>query len=34
VNRQFPVDRGLDGLDEKIKDRYKNTPYLKSKMKS
>jgi len=29
VERQFPVDRGLDDLDEEVKARYKNTPHLK-----
>jgi molybdopterin-containing oxidoreductase family iron-sulfur binding subunit len=28
VNRQFPVERGLD-IDEKVLERYKDTPYLK-----
>ena len=31
VNRQFPVDRGLDGMDEEIIERYKDTPYMKKK---
>ena len=29
VNRQFPIDRGFNGLDEDIKKRYENTPYVK-----
>lgn len=28
VDRQFPVDRGFDGLDEEIKKRYDETPYV------
>ncbi len=31
TNRQFPVDRGYDGLDDEIKDRYKDTDYVKNK---
>ena len=31
VNRQFPVDRGYESLDEDIKERYKNTPYAKDR---
>lgn len=31
VNRQFPVDRGYESIDDEIKDRYKNTPYVKNK---
>jgi Fe-S-cluster-containing dehydrogenase component len=34
VNRQFPVESGFKGLDEDIKARYKDTPYVKSKTKS
>jgi Fe-S-cluster-containing dehydrogenase component len=34
VNRQFPVERGYDDLDESLKERYKDTPYVKSKSKS
>jgi molybdopterin-containing oxidoreductase family iron-sulfur binding subunit len=34
VNRQFPLERGLDGLDEEILERYENTPYMKSKEQS
>jgi molybdopterin-containing oxidoreductase family iron-sulfur binding subunit len=34
VNRQFPLERGFDGLDEEIKERYKDTPYAKSKEQS
>ena len=30
VERQFPVDRGFNDLDEKIKNRYKETPYGKT----
>jgi len=30
VDRQFPVERGLDGLDEDIRKNYDNTPYVKS----
>ena len=29
VDRQFPVDRGFNDLDEDVKNRYKNTPYGK-----
>lgn len=29
VDRQFPVDRGFGDLDESVKDRYKETPYVK-----
>ena len=29
VERQFPVDRGFDGLDEEVRARYDNTPYVK-----
>ncbi len=29
VERQFPVDRGFDGLDEEVRSRYDNTPYVK-----
>jgi len=29
VNRMFPVERGMDGLDQNIKDRYKNVENLK-----
>jgi Fe-S-cluster-containing dehydrogenase component len=32
VNRQFPVESGFEGLDEEVKARYKNTPFVKSKM--
>jgi molybdopterin-containing oxidoreductase family iron-sulfur binding subunit len=28
TERQFPVDRGFDGLEEDIKARYDNTPYV------
>lgn len=31
VNRSFPVDRGLDGLDENIRERYDNVEYVKNK---
>lgn len=31
VNRQFPVDRGFDGLDPEVAARYENTPYVKSR---
>ena len=34
VNRQFPIERGYDGLEEPIKERYKNTPYVKSRNKT
>jgi len=34
VNRQFPLDRGFDGLDEEIKKRYDNTPYVKKMNKN
>jgi len=30
VDRQFPVDRGFDGLDEEIRKNYDNTPYVKN----
>ncbi len=30
VDRQFPVDRGFNGLDESVKNRYNNTPYGKT----
>jgi len=30
VNRMFPVERGLEGLDPKIKDRYKNVEFIKN----
>lgn len=30
VDRQFPVDRGFNDLDQEIIDRYKNTPYGKT----
>jgi Fe-S-cluster-containing dehydrogenase component len=29
VDRMFPVERGLDGLDEESMKRYKNVPYVK-----
>jgi len=28
VERQFPVERGFDGLDEEVRSRYDNTPYV------
>ena len=31
TNRQFPVDRGYDGLEDDIKERYKDTDYVKNK---
>lgn len=31
VNRQFPIERGYDELDEDIKKRYDNTPYAKKR---
>ncbi len=31
VDRQFPVDRGFDGIEEEVKARYDNTPYVKRK---
>ena len=31
TSRQFPVDRGYDGLDDELKERYKNTEYVKKK---
>nr|NQU90168.1 4Fe-4S dicluster domain-containing protein [Bacteroidota bacterium] len=31
VNRQFDIERGFKGLDEEIKERYKDTPYLKDR---
>jgi len=31
VDRQFPVDRGYESLDEDIKARYDNTPYVKNR---
>jgi len=30
VDRQFPVERGLDGLDEETAKRFENTPYVKN----
>jgi molybdopterin-containing oxidoreductase family iron-sulfur binding subunit len=30
-NRLFPFERGLDGLDEELLERYKNTPYFNNK---
>lgn len=30
VDRQFPVERGLDGLEEGQEERYKNIPYIKN----
>jgi molybdopterin-containing oxidoreductase family iron-sulfur binding subunit len=29
VDRQFPFERGLDGLDEEVAKRFENTPYMK-----
>ena len=29
VNRIFPVERGYESLDEDLKARFKNTPYVK-----
>lgn len=34
VNRQFPIERGYDGLPDSLKARYKDTPYVKSRTKS
>ncbi len=31
VNRQFDIDRGFRNLDEEVEERYKETPYVKSK---
>ncbi len=31
VNRQFPVERGWESIDDEIKERYKNTDYVKNK---
>ena len=31
VNRQFPVDRGYDSLDDDIKKRYDGTPFAKNR---
>ncbi|MDO9512573.1 MAG: 4Fe-4S dicluster domain-containing protein [Bacteroidales bacterium] len=31
VNRQFPIDRGLNDLDEEVAERYNNVPYMKDK---
>jgi molybdopterin-containing oxidoreductase family iron-sulfur binding subunit len=31
VNRQFDIDRGFRNLDEEVEERYKDTPYVKSK---
>lgn len=31
VNRQFPVDRGFDGLDPEVEARYAKTPYVQKK---
>ena len=33
VDRQFPVESGLNDLDEEVKNRYTETPYLKKKNK-
>ena len=33
VNRQFPVDRGYESIDDDIKERYNETPYVKNKKK-
>jgi Fe-S-cluster-containing dehydrogenase component len=33
VDRQFPVDRGFNGLEENVKDRYNNTPFSKNNKK-
>ena len=33
VNRMFPAERGMEGLDENIKDRYKNVDYIKDQHK-
>jgi Fe-S-cluster-containing dehydrogenase component len=30
VDRQFPVERGLEGLDEETLKKYENTPYMKN----
>ena len=30
VDRQFPFERGLDGLDEEVTKRFENTPYVKN----
>ena len=30
VDRQFPFERGLDGLDEEVTKRFENTPYMKN----
>jgi len=30
VDRQFPVERGLDGLDEETAKKFENTPYVKN----
>jgi len=34
VNRQFPIERGYDDLDDEIKKRYDNTPYVKKMNKN
>ena len=34
VNRQFPVDRGFDGLDPEVAARYDKTPYVQKKRMS
>jgi len=31
VNRQFSVDRGYESIDDDIKERYKDTDYVKNK---
>ena len=31
VNRQFPVERGYDSLDDEIKERYKDTDYVRKR---
>jgi len=32
VERQFPVERGLDGLDEETKKRFDETPFVKNQL--
>ncbi|MFN8257199.1 MAG: 4Fe-4S dicluster domain-containing protein [Bacteroidales bacterium] len=31
VNRQFPFESGLESVSDEVKERYKNTPYMKNK---
>jgi molybdopterin-containing oxidoreductase family iron-sulfur binding subunit len=33
VERQFPVESGFNGLDDNLKDRFNNTPFVKTHKK-